>query len=166
MSDVWDVNGSFRQFFRCFVGSVGASGCPDDQDLFILKVNRLNERCVIRSQFVAYFKQFLLDSVDFRERDSNRWQNRASTVIFDSDYDITTAPIVKIVGECSDAMHCRDRVPAPFKLDPLPLHSSAVYQITDIHRKSHQSGVSPGDPTVSHSDRGSFMRGPSVVYLP
>ena len=49
VSDVGAVNGSFRQFFRCFVGSVGASGCPDNQDLFILKINRLNDGYIMRS---------------------------------------------------------------------------------------------------------------------
>ena len=86
---------------------------------------------------VRHLCQLTLDAVKLIGMKACWWQDGAPVRLGNSDNDITTTPIVDIIGISTHGMQHIIRVPSPLKLQSFPFDHLAKDQLINIESKRH-----------------------------
>ena len=92
---------------------------------------------ISRLEAMTEFQQFALPGVGLFGLEADRWQDRLAVLRFNPEDEITTAPIMEIIGEGADRVEDSFRIPAFFELNTLRLDRPAVEKSVDIDGQWH-----------------------------
>ena len=85
-------------------------------------LHRFRKHVYYRLYHIANLHQFFLNSVYAFQFNPNWRQNRYSVLLFYANHNISSSPIVNVVGKCTDGMQNVHRVPATLEIKAFPFH--------------------------------------------
>ena len=130
------------RFFRknilgCFIRSSITTGYPNYNDIFFIKNNGFNNGIVQWLYKMAITHKFLQNSVNFTLFHSFDRKNRTSVNFFHANDNISTANVVYIIRECTNAVDNWIRIPISLIFNSCRFHNSFIDQIFNIYRYCH-----------------------------
>ena len=84
---------------------------------------------------IAQIQQFLLDRIDGIWRNALGRKHWAAVALLDSQHDVATTEIVKVVGESADGVQHALRIPTSLVLDALAFNGALAKQVVDVDGK-------------------------------
>jgi hypothetical protein len=100
---------------------------------------------------VADVKELFVDFVYRTFRNSSNRQKGRAVQGFNAQSDISSAPIVNIIRECTYGMQDRFRIPVCFELNTSSFYNSQIYQIINVdwYRHVNRSNIIIGSALVT-----------------
>ena len=125
-----------RQAESGLVGSGFAAGRPQYEDCPAIDFISGCKRVVVRLYGrVSKIQQFSLYRVNRIGIDAHGRQDWTAVLFLDSQYHVTAAQIVEVVGEGADGVQHGLRIPTGFVLDALALDGPLAQQIVEVDGK-------------------------------
>ena len=114
-----------------FVRPCNAGRDPHDKHIFVIDCLDRYFREICRAYQIVEADNIFLDNVKFRFIDSfNRTDSYTILVLFDANKNITSAEIVKIIGESTNTMVDVVWVPSGLKFDAVRFNMSLIKKLS------------------------------------
>ena len=125
---------------RCFVGTIVAARCPDDQDQSVLIRHRKEHRMISRTDPVTLSEYLSLNLVYVATLQATRRENGISNFVFLNAQDhVPAVQIQQVVGEGTDRLDDRrlgSRIPGGLEFAPVVLDGAGMDQVLDGYRQA------------------------------
>ena len=106
------------------VGPHRTSGTPDDKEFCVFVIiDRFYHRDVVGTDQPAFVVEVFHDRVNLRKRQTFYRLHRPSVPVFlDSEYYVSSSPVVDIIGECGDCLQGGLRFPGFLEFYSCPFY--------------------------------------------
>ena len=86
-----------------------------------------------RFNLVHEIQNLFLNFIQILNVNSNRRKHRSTLILFNSNHDISTTPIVHIISKSTNRMDHILRIPSLLEVNPFPLNDLSVQQLINTY---------------------------------